>query len=112
MRLFKLVVCFFILHISFSQTFEAQISDNKIGLNDISELPSSFGGLSDLEGLDLEFNSIDKLPESFGNLYNLKYLMGCYKMYCIIYILILKQFLWNILLFIPELFRELEYVIE
>ena len=42
--------------------------------NNIIELPNSFGGLTSLEGLDLEFNSIITLPESIGDLSSLKYL--------------------------------------
>lgn len=42
--------------------------------NNINFLPESLGGLSSLEGLDLEFNTIITLPQSIGNLSNLKYL--------------------------------------
>jgi len=44
-------------------------------LNDnIYQIPNSFGNLSLLEGLDLEYNYLETLPDSFGQLINLKYL--------------------------------------
>ena len=44
-------------------------------LNDnIYQIPNSFGNLSFLEGLDLEYNYLETLPDSFGQLINLKYL--------------------------------------
>ena len=42
--------------------------------NNIYELPKTFGELTYLEGLDLEFNSLITLPKSIGNLISLKYL--------------------------------------
>ena len=42
--------------------------------NALAELPSSFGGLTSLETLDLKYNGLENLPSSFSELESLKYL--------------------------------------
>ena len=62
------------VNLGYQEWFEGRLKTLLLINNEISQLPISFGELSGLEGLDLEFNSIITLPESIGNLYNLRFL--------------------------------------